>query len=453
MAQHILETPRSRVIRRQSRVVRRAEAMMADIFGPPAKRSFDVRYWDGSVEHGRNNPAFTLHLKRPGALRRMLLPPSEMSLGEAYLRDDFDIEGDIEVCVECAGNILNRLSNPQTLLHLVRNAMALPSDDMDAGGYAEAGVRRHVSGGRHTKRRDALAVRSHYNTGNDFYALWLDKRMVYSCAYFPNGDEDLDAAQTAKLEHICRKLRLQPGERLLDIGCGWGGLVMYAAEKYGVQALGVTLSQPQAEFARKRIAEAGLSDRCSVEVRDYRDLAGSGIYDKIVSVGMVEHVGHSRLPVYFATAYRLLKPGGLFLNHGIVCKGQRPLPGVTGWFVRNIWRPGAFIGEYVFPDGELLTPAETIRVGEEAGFEIRAVESLREHYATTLRHWVRRLEEHHAEAVEQVGETTYRVWRLYMAGSANTFATAANNIIQSVFAKPDHTGKSNVSRTWAHVYR
>jgi cyclopropane-fatty-acyl-phospholipid synthase len=330
--------------------------------------------------------------------------------------------------------------------------MALPAPHISRGSSANARSPQ-LSGARHSSERDARAVRYHYDVGNDFYALWLDANMVYSCAYFPTGTEDLDAAQIAKMEHICRKLRLKPGERLLDIGCGWGGLIRYAAERYGVQALGVTLSEPQAEWARARIVTAGLEDRCRVEVRDYRTLASEAPFDKVVSVGMFEHVGRARLPTYFATAYRVLRPGGLFLNHGIAGSFGGPARSLGQWTFNRLWKPGQFIWKYVFPDGELVPPREAITQGELAGFETRDVENLREHYALTLRQWVRRLEARHEEAVALVGEPTYRVWRLYMAASAYSFTVGRNSLIQALFSKPGPQGVSELPLTRADLYR
>jgi cyclopropane-fatty-acyl-phospholipid synthase len=258
----------------------------------------------------------------------------------------------------------------------------------------------------------------------DFYSLWLDRRMVYSCAYFAAGEDDLDEAQARKLEYLCRKLRLVPGERLLDIGCGWGGLLIHAAQRYGVEAVGVTLSAPQAEEARRRIRAAGFEGRCRVEVADYRELPGADRYDKIVSVGMVEHVGLARLPAYFRQAFRLLRPGGAFLNHGI-----------TSAAGASRRRRSPFIQRYVFPDGELVPIAKVLEAAEDSGFETRDVESLREHYVLTLRHWVRRLEARREAARRIVDEATYRVWRLYMAGSAHAFRSGAINVYQSLLVK------------------
>jgi cyclopropane-fatty-acyl-phospholipid synthase len=298
-----------------------------------------------------------------------------------------------------------------------------------------------LRGRKHSLRRDQQAVTYHYDVSNDFYALWLDRRMVYSCAYFHAAGDDLDTAQEHKLEYLCRKLRLRPGQRLLDIGCGWGGLVMHAAEQYGVDATGITLSRPQAELANRRIAAANLADRCRVGVRDYRQVAEPEGYDALVSVGMFEHVGAALLPSYFAEAWQLLKPGGVFLNHGIASRATDvPVRGPT------------FANTYVFPDGELVPIHVTLRAAEASGFEVRDVESLREHYALTLRHWVRRLEACHDRALQCVDEPTYRVWRLFMSGSAHGFATGRLNLYQTLLVKPDRRGRSGLPWTRADWY-
>ena len=430
-----------------------ARAVLAALFGPPEQRAWAVRYWDGTIEAPPRDPAFTLLLRRPGALRRMLLPPSEVAIGEAYLRDDFDLEGSAEAATRLADAVADRLRSPRKLARLIRLLLQWPANDLPAGPNVEEQIAFQHGGSLHSRRRDLKAVRYHYDVGNEFYALWLDARMVYSCAYFRREDDDLDTAQKDKLEHLCRKLRLKPGERLLDIGCGWGGLVQYAAARYGVHALGITLSEPQAALARRRIAAAGLSERCQIEVCDYRDLTPSVPFDKVVSVGMFEHVGRAQLPTYFAAAYRLTRPGGLFLNHGIAAPASEAVTPRQNWLAARLWQSGAFIQRYVFPDGELLPPHEAIRLAEHAGFETRDVESLREHYALTLRHWVRRLEARHGDAVQLVGEATYRVWRLYMSASANGFASGKLALIQALYSKPGPTGASELPLTRADLYR
>ncbi len=298
-----------------------AQRVVDDLFGPVSNRSFGVRYWDGTGEWPAEMPRFSLDIRRPSALRRMLVPPSELSIVEAYLYGDIDIDGDIEAAATLGDIAVARIGSVGGAVQLLRDALALPPDDDGRSGETVGAhvARRLLRFGReHSSRRDAAAVRFHYDVGNEFYALWLDRRMVYSCGYFEHGDERLDDAQVAKLDLVCRKLRLTRGERLLDLGCGWGALVIHAAKHYGAQAMGITLSERQAAWARERVAREGLADRVTISVRDYRTLNAPEQFDKIASVGMVEHVGLKRLPEYFDAAYRVLAPGGLFLNHGIV---------------------------------------------------------------------------------------------------------------------------------------
>jgi cyclopropane-fatty-acyl-phospholipid synthase len=298
-----------------------------------------------------------------------------------------------------------------------------------------------LKGKRHSIERDRQAVTYHYDVSNDFYALFLDKNLIYSCAYFQTPEEALDIAQERKLDYICRKLRLRPGQRLLDIGCGWGGLVIHAAKYYGVDATGITLSQPQADLANERIATAGLSDRCRVLVRDYREVDEPGGYDALASVGMFEHVGEKMLPTYFSRAWDLLIPGGVFLNHGITRRFDTPAHNER-----------SFSDAYVFPDGELTPISASLHTAEEAGFEVRDVESLREHYMLTLRQWVSRLEEHYDQALQYVDEPTYRVWRLFMSGSAYGFDVGQLNLHQALLVRPGKDGRSGIPLTRADWY-
>lgn len=441
---------------RHDPVVERARAAAAAVFGPPASRGFAIRYWDGSEEmpdragSAGGTVPFTIVLGSPAALRRAFLPPSELRLGQAYVRGDVDIEGNMEAAASLADTLRRRLAAPGTLARAMRQLLALPGDRASLQPRDRRPGLSHV-GLRHSRRRDRAAVRSHYDMGNDFYALWLDRDLVYSCAYFETGVEDIDTAQAAKLDLLCRKLRLRPGERLLDIGCGWGGLIRHAARYYGVDALGITLSEQQAALARERIAAEGLGDRCRVEIRDYREFPAGVMFDKVVSVGMFEHVGRSRLGEYFRTAARLTRPGGLFLNHGIV-RAREHGAGLVTLARRALWRQGAFIQRYVFPDGELVPVDVAVRCGERAGLETRDMESLREHYALTLRHWVRRLECAREAAVARVGEQAYRVWRLYMSASAYAFASGRIGLAQVLFARPDERGRVSLPPTRADIY-
>ena len=392
------------------------------LFEDCPRRDFQVRLWDGSVWGEDRTPRFTILLRHPGALRTMFLNPTELSLGEAYLYDDFDVDGEIEAAFDVGDYLLGQTRGVAKSLELAEWLWKLPSAHHDQKTAHEA----HVHGSRHSRNRDRQAIRYHYDLPTSFFALWLDPQLVYSCAYFQTGEEPLERAQRDKLEYLCRKLRLRRGDRLLDIGCGWGALIMHAAEHYGAQAVGITLSKAQVEVARAHIRERGLADRCRVEWWDYRDLKPSCQYDKIVSVGMFEHVGEGLLGEYFRRAWELLRPGGVFLNHGI---------SNSATFKR---RGPSFIERYVFPDGEIVPISTSLRAAETSGFEVRDVENLREHYVLTLRHWLRRLEDEAEGARRVADDMTYRIWRLYMAGSAHGFEIGRMNLFQTLLAKPDH---------------
>jgi len=414
--------------------------VLSEIFVGCSLDKVGVRLWDGTVWPDEGPRPAMLALKHSGALGRMFLPGTEVGLAEAYLHDDFDIEGDTAVAFEIGDFLLAHLGDWRNKLKLAGLLVALP--DRDGRSTMRRAARQllpRIRGKRHSLERDRRAVTFHYDVSNDFYRLWLDRRMVYSCAYFTSQDEDLGVAQERKLDYLCRKLRLRPGQRLLDIGCGWGALVIHAAKHFGVRTKGLTLSEPQAEWARARIAEAGLTNEATIDLRDYREISsdGSQLYDAIVSVGMVEHVGREKLPDYFITAHRVLKPGGVFLNQAI---GE-------GVVARPDNRNGSFIEQYVFPDGDIPPLPTMLRAAESAGFEIRDVENLREHYALTLCHWLRRLERHHAEALSFVDEATYRVWRLYLAGSAHGFRRGHIAVYQTLLAKLESSGQTRLPLT------
>jgi cyclopropane-fatty-acyl-phospholipid synthase len=422
-------------------------------FGPQAGRPFAIRYWNGFTEPGVGGspPPFTIVVRSPGALRTALLPPSEVVVGEAFLRGDLGVEGSLEAAASLAGPLAERLSSPRRIVRLAALLLRLPSNP-NGSVVGPLGWRPGPFSRRRSRPRDAAAVRHHYDVGNEFYQLWLDAERVYSCAYFVPGVRDIDAAQVAKLDYICRKLRLGPGERFLDVGCGWGALIRHAARYYGVEAVGITLSPAQAKLARRRIAEDGLGNRCRVDVRDYRDLPASALYHKAATVGMVEHVGRVGLQGYFETVFRRLRPGGLFLYHGIVDLERTRAMSLRIRALRWLWRKGQFLQRYVFPDGELPELAEVVRAAERVGFESRDLESLREHYVLTLRHWLKRLEARKPEAVAQIGETRFRIWRLYLAGSAHAFATGRIGVVQLLLSKPSVEGSSDLPRTRHDLY-
>ena len=413
----------------------------------PSPRRFGIRLWDKTELPVDGRPSFHFMLNHPGAIRHMFIPPIELSLGEAFILNDFEIEGDIFSAFPVMQSIATRSFSTGEIIGIGLGLSALPnSGPVRAQGRGPIKLRGAV----HSRERDRVAVQYHYDVGNDFYSLWLDHNMQYSCGYFPTGAEGLDTAQERKMEHICRKLRLQPGERLLDIGCGWSGLARYAAKNYGVNVMGVTLSKNQKAYADEQIARAGFQSRVAVELKDYRDL-GDESFDKIVSVGMFEHVGRSHLPEYFAQVYRLLKPGGLFLNHGI---SRRAGTGEDrkGFVQQRIFGRGSFLQRYIFPDAELIPVSDVNVMAENAGFEVRDVENLREHYALTLRNWVNRLETRREQAVKVSDEVTYRTWRLYMSASAYGFESGNINVNQTLLVKMTREGKSNVPFSRADLY-
>ena len=422
------------------------------LFGSPAERTFDVRYWNGSSEPSERADVepFTLVISRRGALRRIFLPPNELSIVEAYISGDLDVEGDLESAVTLGDAVARRLRDAETMARLARRILALPADDHP--DVAKTRFQRVTSSLARRRRGDAQAIEFHYGVSNEFYALWLDPMMLYTCAYFRTGDESIELAQLDKLEHICRKLRLKRGERLLDVGCGWGGLVRYAAKNYGVEVLGITLSESQAAWGRERVRMEGLSGQCRIEVRDYRDLPAGETFDKITSVGVTEHVPADEQSAYFARAHSLLRPGGAFLNHCEVSVDQARGESIKSKVAAKLWKRGEFIQRYVFPDARLVPAAHVIASAEQSGFEVRDVESLREHYTLTLRHWVRELESSRDAAIDLVGERTYRVWRLYMSAGAHRFNAAKLNIIQTLLSKPREHGMSELPWTREDIY-
>ena len=420
--------------------------------------SVSIRLWNGATfligysQPMQLTPTFTLVINHPRVIRLLVLNNNPMLLAESYFNGDIDIEGDFFAAIKLKET--NLIDVPwHDKLNILLKAIRLPSTNQkhnQLGGRFNLEVQSFISNkllmfgdelDAHTKTENHAAIAFHYDVSNEFYALWLDKSMVYSCAYFENSHNSLEQAQYAKLDHICKKLLLKPGEQFLDIGCGWGALILHAAKHYGVIAHGVTLSQQQLTLARQRIAQAGLQNCVTVDLCDYRDIRGEGYFDKIASVGMFEHVGLKNLPVYFSCVNALLKPGGLFLNHGITHD-------VEGW---QKTLSTEFINRYIFPDGQLDTVSNISREMERTKFEIADCESLRAHYALTLRQWVARLEQHHTEVLETVNESTYRIWRLYMAASALEFEGGELGIYQILAAKRS-VGLTALPLTRRHLY-
>ncbi|MET9551481.1 cyclopropane-fatty-acyl-phospholipid synthase family protein [Streptomyces sp. NPDC006645] len=423
----------------------RLSTLAEELLGAPLP--VRIRAWDGSESGPPGTPTFVVRHRR--ALRRLLWKPGELGLARAWVAGEIDIDGDLYAALDqVAGLLWERGADAKDPVHPLRD----PRMRAAAKGLVEiAGpwppppppaeeVRRRT-GALHTKHRDRAAISHHYDVGNDFYAMVLGPSMVYSCAYFEEPGATLEDAQRDKLDLVCRKLGLKEGERLLDVGCGWGSMAIHAAREYGAQVTGVTLSREQAAYARKRIAEAGLTDRIEIRVQDYRDVR-DGPYDAISSIGMAEHVGSVRYREYADDLFALLKPGGRLLNHQIA---RRPEKDESQYHIDD------FIDAYVFPDGELAPLGRTLATLEEAGFEARDVESLREHYALTLRHWVRNLEKHWPEAVRATSPGRARVWRLYMAASALSFEHNRIGVNQILAVRPRESGDSSLplrARTW-----
>jgi cyclopropane-fatty-acyl-phospholipid synthase len=428
-----------RAWKQQDAIAYRTLEFLQELLRDYHPRDFTVELWEGArwAPEAAQFSRFTWRINHPEALRTALAPRSELALGEAYIYGDFDLEGDMAGVFPLADHLLHKQWSTKEKLNLSSRLSGLPMRRRSRELSSAARLRGRV----HSRERDRQAVTYHYDVSNDFYALWLDGNMVYSCGYFRRADNDLHTAQRDKLDYLCRKLGVKAGERLLDIGCGWGGLILHAVREYGVQAEGITLSRPQLELATERIRKAGVSDRCRVRLLDYRELDEPEAYDKLVSIGMVEHVGEPQLPEYFGQAYRLLRPGGVFLNQGIGRAGNRPQP-----------QQPTFTDVYVFPDGDLVPIGNLLQAAEGAGFEVRDVENLREHYALTLRHWVRRLEGQAEEARRLAGEVKYRIWRLYMAGSAHYFQTGRLDLYQSVLVKRKH-GRAGAPLTREGWYR
>jgi cyclopropane-fatty-acyl-phospholipid synthase len=381
-----------------------------------------VRFWDGSelAAAAGDGSGGVLHVRRRAA-GYLLREPNQLGLARAYVADALELDGELEPLLDLRHGL--RDSPPLTLAQRARIfAEAVVAAGPSALRAAVPSAEFRGRGRVHSAARDREAVRHHYDVSNAFYRMLLGPSLVYSCAYFATPGDDLDTAQERKLELICRKLRLAQGDRLLDLGCGWGSLVTHAARYHGVRAVGVTLSEPQAALARARIRAAGLSDLCEVRVADYRAL-DDGPYDKIASVGMYEHVGAAQLEAYAATIARLLRPGGLALNHGI----SRLFSGRAG--------KKGFINRFVFPDGELPPLADVVAALQRAGLEPRDVESLREHYALTLRRWLANLDEHRTEADAEIGAERARIWRLYLTASALGFEDGDISVFQVLVAR------------------
>jgi cyclopropane-fatty-acyl-phospholipid synthase len=410
---------------------------LADVFesiaGPDAPVEF--RAYDSSRAGAEGSPV-RITIRTPAAVRYLAQAPGAMGLARAYVSGNIDVDGDMYTALARLATVqrvrlslaeridlLRRLGGPKILFP------RLPPPPQEIRIR-----RRSLLGRRHSRRRDATAISHHYDVSNTFYEWVLGPSMAYTCACYPSPDATLEEAQWYKHDLVARKLALRPGMRLLDVGCGWGGMVMHAAREYGVKALGVTLSRQQAQWAQEAIATAGLSDLAEVRHLDYRDVAETG-FDAVSSIGLTEHIGKAQLPGYFAFLNGKLKPEGRLLNHCITRTDN----------TEPARRPDGFIYRYVFPDGELEAPGYLVTLMHDAGFEVRHEENLREHYAKTLAGWCANLDQHWDEAVAEVGDGTARVWRLYMAGSRLGFERNQIQLHQVLGVKVGENGVSGLS--------
>jgi cyclopropane-fatty-acyl-phospholipid synthase len=415
---------------------------VAALVGPLLEQLFNggapVRFvfWDGSST-GPNGSGGRVVWHSATALTRMLWSPNELGMARAFVTGEVDIDGDLFSVLKALGQRANVAArpNPRALTSAFAAAVRLGAVGPPPKRPDEE-VR--LSGWRHSKRRDAAAIRHHYDVGDGFYRVVLGPAMTYSCARFEPGETSLEAAQRSKHDLVCRKLGLseRPGMRLLDVGCGWGSMALHAAQAFGAKAVGITLSPAQARSARERSVDAGTGQEVEIRLQDYRDLRGE-TFDAISSIGMFEHVGSGHMNEYFEILFALLAPGGRMLNHAISKPGGSKMKGAK------------FINRYVFPDGELIDVADVVGAMERAGFEVRDVESLREHYTRTLRAWVANLEASWDMAAQLVGETRARVWRLYMAASANAFEHGAIAVHQVLGVRPTANGASLMPPTRA----
>ena len=379
-----------------------------------------VLFWDGHEYTFDEQPLVTMHLRSAKILSRLLMGSALDVIGEGYVEGTIGLDGryqDILAVAEGLGDVF-------------------PAKKPRGGIF-----RKHHAA--HSKSQDAEAIHYHYDVSNDFYKLWLDHNMVYSCGYFKTGTEDIGTAQEQKLDHICRKLHLQPGEKLLDIGCGWGGLLTWAATHYGIRGVGVTLSEQQFAYAKEHMERKGLADRVEIRLQDYRDIPERDFFDKIASVGMFEHVGRAKLGAYFQVINRVLREGGWVMNHGITAGQQDDEDGHHSG--------SDFMDKYVFPDGEIPHLWRLVREMAGQDLEVLDVENLRPHYAQTLIHWVQRLEARKAEAVAMIGDKRYRIWAIYMAGCAYAFWRNWSALHQVLAIK--QTKEALTPRPWERRYQ
>jgi len=419
-------------------VSKKAEKFLRLLTKALAVSGVEIRLWNGThwCTSGEGIPKVTLIFHDPYSVRQMFIDPDSLTLGEAYINGAFDVEGNMKEVFALADSLTYfnpSLYQKSQVIHYLRAIPQRPLSQKEGWNSAT------LSDVQESREQVRQAINFHYNLPIEFWRLWLDQSLTYSCAYFRSPESSLDTAQEDKLDYICRKLDLRPGETFLDMGCGWGSLTIHAAKHYGAQALGVTLSSKQADFASAKIHEFGLQNNASVKLCDVRDIKGECLFNKISSVGMLEHVPQSELQEYFSLSHRLLKPNGVFFSQGITRNPTLPM------------RPGKeFLATYVFPGHYLGTIGEILNAGEQVGMEVRDVENLREHYVATLNHWHHRLESQRSSIELLTNPKTFRVFQLYLAGTAYEMYKGRVHVYQSLFIKPggNISGSPQTRKPW-----
>jgi cyclopropane-fatty-acyl-phospholipid synthase len=397
---------------------------------------FEVELWDETILKPKLPAEARIRIRDPAALRALFFAGDTLAFAKAYMAGAIDISGKIEAIIPLSDRLLENKTRLMTKALFARKLLAFPKADFQVSGHSPFRAKGRIG----SVKRISTSISYHYDQPIEFWKLWLDESLQYTCAYFDQRNDSLNQAQSQKLDLICKKLQLEPDQRLLDIGCGWGGLLVHAARHYKVEGVGVTLSKTQAEYARTLMNRAGLQQRCRIETCDFREISRLGKFDAVTGVGVLEHLGPTLARKYFNIAYNSLKPGGLFLNQAVA------------WSIVPSSRRGdSFIDTYIFPDARLMSISRTLGIAEDAGFQVQDIENLREHYLLTLQYWLRNLEDAVKPIQALTSDSTFRAFRLYLAGFAHNFSSGRITVLQSLLRK-FQTGRTGIPLTRAEWY-